>query len=303
MTFEMIKPTLDEVAANFSRRQMMYCITGGEPLLCPDWEKICSYITDLGFPWGMTSNGTLIDAAMIQRLHRAGMKTVGISLDGLEKTHDAFRGSPGAFRAAINALRLLCDSHLFYSVQAITVVTPENLGELEQLYQLLCEIGIRSWKLTGVEPIGEARSDPELQLKPEQYRAFFRFIQEKRACAPFEVTYACAHHLPQEYDNTVRSNHFLCGAGTLIASITCEGDITACLDIDDRANAVQGNIKVDSFTDVWRHRFTQFRTNKALTSSICGACDQRDICHGDSWHTWDFIQQKPQQCLFRKLEG
>lgn len=303
MTFEQIKPTLDEVAQRFSGRHVMYCITGGEPLLCPDWERICTYITSLGFSWGMTSNGTLIDEAMVERLARAGMKTVAISLDGLEATHDAFRGRPGAFRGAAEALRLLCDSGRFRSVQAITVVTPDSLAELEALYCLLRRLGVRSWKLTGVEPIGEARAEPALQLTCAQYRALFRFVQEKRACAPIEVTYGCAHYLPAAYEEAVRKDPFLCGAGTLIAGVTCEGDITACLDIDDRAHAVQGNIGTDSFADVWERRFERFRRNKALDSRVCAGCDRRGICHGDSWHTWDFNEQRPRRCLFRMLEG
>lgn len=37
------------------------CITGGEPLLRKDFFEIMGYAHSLGFRWGMTSNGTLID--------------------------------------------------------------------------------------------------------------------------------------------------------------------------------------------------------------------------------------------------
>ena len=37
------------------------CITGGEPLLRPEFFEIMGYAHALGFHWGMTSNGTLID--------------------------------------------------------------------------------------------------------------------------------------------------------------------------------------------------------------------------------------------------
>ena len=68
MTFDFIKPTLDSVDRKFSPNQMMFCITGGEPLLNSDWEKICTYIYELGFCWGMTSNGTLIDKEMVFKI-------------------------------------------------------------------------------------------------------------------------------------------------------------------------------------------------------------------------------------------
>ena len=301
LRLEELRPTLDEVAASFRRSELMFCITGGEPLLCPEWEKICSYIARLGFSWGMTTNGTLIDERMVRRLSDAGMRTIGISLDGLEQTHDSFRRVPGAFQGAVRALSLLSGSGLFKAVEAVTVVTSRSLPELEEIYRLLLSLGVDSWKLTGVDPIGIARDDPSLALTPEEHLELLRFLREKRAAAPIHVTYGCAHRLPDEFDDTVRANHFLCGAGTLVASITCEGDITACLDIDERDRAVQGNIFRDSFVEVWRNRFETFRRNKALDSDFCRDCALRDDCRGDAWHTWDFAENRPRLCLYRSL--
>ena len=51
---------LDEVKADFGTDDKMLCITGGEPLLRPDFFEIMGFAHDLGFQWGMTSNATLI---------------------------------------------------------------------------------------------------------------------------------------------------------------------------------------------------------------------------------------------------
>jgi organic radical activating enzyme len=36
-------------------------VTGGEPLLCPDWDDLCSQFVAFGFKVGLITNGTLFD--------------------------------------------------------------------------------------------------------------------------------------------------------------------------------------------------------------------------------------------------
>ena len=296
-----IARTTAAIAANADPGQTMFCLTGGEPLLNPEWETIAKMISSYGFHWGMTSNGTMIDENVVERLFQAGMKTISISIDGMAVSHEHLRGVDGCYRKSLNAIRLLVNSRFFQSIQVTTVVHPTNLNELEELYNLLTRLGINSWKLTPVEPVGEARKHSEHYLTPEGHIQLLNFILEHREIAPFEITYGCSHFLPLKYDNTVRSAHFNCGAGTLIASITCEGDIIACLDVDDRARTKQGNIYQDDFWDVWQNRFKMFRRERELVQMPCCSCEYTAFCQGDSWHTWDFMNNSPGVCLFHDL--
>ena len=54
---------LDTVAEHYPPENILICLTGGEPLLHPGFFDIVSYIQKKGFPWGMTTNATLIDDA------------------------------------------------------------------------------------------------------------------------------------------------------------------------------------------------------------------------------------------------
>ena len=78
LSFDKIKEVIDEVAENFDKKRIMICITGGEPMLRPDFFDIVSYIHEKGFVWGMTSNATLITKENARRLKECGMATTAL---------------------------------------------------------------------------------------------------------------------------------------------------------------------------------------------------------------------------------
>jgi heme d1 biosynthesis radical SAM protein NirJ len=82
-------------------------LSGGEPLLRPDIFEIAARARTMGFYVGLSSNGTLIDAAMADRVAAAGFDYVGISLDGIGATHDRFRRLEGAYERSLAAVRHL----------------------------------------------------------------------------------------------------------------------------------------------------------------------------------------------------
>ena len=112
-----------------------------------------------------------------------------------------------------------------------------------------------------------------------------------------EVTFGCSHYLGVEDERMVRDRYFLCGAGILTASVRSNGDICACLDIENRLELVQGNIRTDDFLDVWKNRFQAFRRDRTAACAQCLACPERFVCGGDSAHTWDFENSRPLFCL------
>ena len=277
----------------------MLCITGGEPLLRQDLFDIMGHAHSLGWHWGMTSNGTLIDDAVARELKRCGMGTISVSIDGLEKTHDAFRQTKGGFQRAMNGIEALVRCGGFKEVQITTVVTHRNIGELDELYKLFSDIDIDSWRVINIEPMGRAKLHPELLLTPEDYRRLFSFIREKRRNGD-PVCYGCSHFLGREFEREVRDWYYLCTAGLYTASITASGDIIACLDIERRPEFVQGSILRDRFSTVWEQGFKQFRRDLSEDNETCRSCPEKNHCHGDSFHSWNFDEQRPEVC-FRNI--
>ena len=273
------------------------CLTGGEPMLHPDFYEIAERVRSLGFYWGMTTNATLIDDEAAAKLKRAGLSTVSVSLDGLEKSHDALRQVPGSWRLALRGLQALQKAG--FKPQVTTVLHRGNFDELDALYVLLSRMGITNWRPINVEPIGRACESGDLLLTPEQFAQLISFIRAKRfdRSSEMEVTFGCSHYLGVENERMVRDHYFLCGAGILTASVRSNGDICACLDVENRPELVQGNIRTDDFMDVWLNRFQVFRKDRTADCARCVNCSERFVCGGDSTHTWDFDQNRPLLCF------
>ncbi|MBO7422438.1 MAG: radical SAM protein [Oscillospiraceae bacterium] len=296
LSVEEYKIILDQVKEDFDISHVFLCITGGEPLLRKDFFEILGYANQLGYHWGMTTNGTLITRDIAHKLAESGMRTVSVSIDGLQETHDRLRGLPGGYERAMQGIRNLIDEGAFQTIQVTTVVNHQNISELDELFEIMDGIDIDSWRVINLEPIGRALQYPEMMCTKEDYIRLFDFIREKRT-AGYPVEYGCSHFLGLEYEREIRNWYWFCGAGLTTASIMANGDIGACLDIERRPETIQGNIRKDRFSDVWKNRFKIFRKDLTENSEYCKDCDYRSFCRGDAHHTWDYDRNQPRVCL------
>jgi heme d1 biosynthesis radical SAM protein NirJ len=88
----------------------------------------------MGFYVGLSTNGTLIDAAWTQRIVAVGYDYVGISIDGMRETHDRFRRKAGAYDASLAAARLLRDAGVKVGLRF--TLTQDNAQDLPALLEL-----------------------------------------------------------------------------------------------------------------------------------------------------------------------
>jgi len=96
LSYDEIRKFIDEIITVFRPRMI---ISGGEPLLRRDLNKILSYLKDKGLYVHLTTNGTLIDKNIVEEWRSIGIDFVQISLDGSKpEINDAIRGN-GVFSA------------------------------------------------------------------------------------------------------------------------------------------------------------------------------------------------------------
>ncbi len=293
---QMYLKVLREVKAAMDISKLQICVTGGEPMLRPDFFELMAKVKQLGFHWGMTTNGTLIDAHAAAELARTGMSTVAVSIDGTEKTHNRLRGQKNGYEKSMAGLRHLIDTGAFRHVQVTTVVNHENIRELDQMLETFEDLDIDSWRIIGLEPIGRAKALPGMMLTAKDQRRLMTFINAQRS-KQMPVTYGCSHFLGLDYEREVRDWYFFCNAGVYSAGILANGDIAGCLDIPRNSETIQGNIYRDSFVDVWQQRFDRFRQPIGRTCDECRNCSVYRWCGGGAAHSWDDEHNRQQVCF------
>lgn len=111
--------------------------SGGEPFLRSDLTELVQYAVRLGMRAVISSNGTLISAKKAQELKQVGVSYIGISLDGLEATHDEFRGVPGAFRDAMQGIAMAREAGIKVGLRL--TVNKANAAQIPALFALMRE--------------------------------------------------------------------------------------------------------------------------------------------------------------------
>ena len=280
MPFEDFEKVLLRIKEAYEPKEILVIFSGGEPLMRKDLADCGRRVQELGFPWGLVSNGYLMNPKRALELLKAGMRTATISLDGLEEEHDWMRGVPGSFARADEAIRYLSGVS-FLGFDIVTCVTQKNIGQLQQIKEYLISAGVKAWRLFTVFPVGRGATDPVLQLTGEQYRALMEFIVACRKEGRIKASYGCEGFLGP-YEGKVRDHLFSCQAGLSIASVRIDGAISGCTSI--RASYSQGNIYTDDFVDVWEHRFGIFRDHTPFKTGPCAECRWWKKCQGNGMH-------------------
>ena len=311
MTFEEITSVMDDVAEHYNPKEVMFFFTGGEPLVRKDFFELTDYANKLGFYWGVTTNGMLIDEKAVQKMVETNMYSVSVSIDGLKETHESFRKVPGSFDKILNGIKLMQEAGTISEIQVTTCVNKKNIDELEGLYQLMREIGIKNWRIITVDPIGRAKDNDDLLLTPDQFKKVFHFMFTKRIENPdMTIMYGCGHYFGNVINTMLIGTFYTCFTGYWVASILSNGDIFGCPDIERLPELIEGNIRKDKFSDVWENGFKRYRKIDRTCNSKCKKCPDWKICTGDAFHTWDFKNNKPNFCAremfkedFELIEG
>ncbi|GAB4289661.1 MAG: TIGR04133 family radical SAM/SPASM protein [Marinilabiliales bacterium] len=288
----------EKVAKHYNPNKIMIVITGGEPLVRKDLEYVGSELYKQGYPWGFVTNGIALSEERFKTLMQSGLRSITISLDGLEESHNWLRGHPNSFNKAVNAIKLVVkEPDLVYDV--VTCVTQKNINELEQVKELLMSLGVKKWRIFTIDPIGRAKNDPELNLSPSQFKNVLDFIAKTRKEKKIKIDYGCEGFVGS-YETKVRDGFFFCRAGINIASILCDGSIGACP--NNSPEIIQGNIYQDDFMDVWNNRFEIMRNFDWKKTGQCKDCDMFKWCRGNGLHLHDFENHDVLRCHYKMLK-
>lgn len=273
-------------------------LSGGEPLLREDLCEMAALASELGVRPVLSTNGTLITPEVARRLKEAGLQYVGVSIDGLEKTHDWFRGREGAFEEAFQGLRHAAEAGLKTGVRF--TVNAHNVAELPAVIDYVAAQGVPRFCMYHLVYSGRGReiaaSDTDLAVK----RATIETVTTK-AVSLFEqgveleiltvdnhadgvyVRSLVAERQPERLEEVERllQMHGGCSAGTKMSNVDPYGNVHPC---QFWGHVTLGNVKERKFSEIWTDAedalLVALRDKGAHLKGRCGACRYRSLCGG-----------------------
>lgn len=247
-------------------------IAGGEPFIVPDLFDFFKYARSKGIDISFTTNGTLINEEMIDRLNDFDLKTLTVSLDGgSPETHDYIRGV-GQFSRVMKALDLLKNRYQG-KVALKTTLMKLNMTELEKILQIGEMYGCSMVKLNCIREDGRAKGNQDLLMTQDDYIETIKKAAELHPQITVKLPLNVFDHCEYNYMTELG---FGCFAGKESICMNPIGEVRPCSHFP--SEFVAGNIRSEHLYSIWNHSpiFEQFRT---LTGNqVCNCCEEYDYC-------------------------
>lgn len=294
LTTEEVVNAFFQIAEDFDMSQFRHInITGGEPFVRKDLVEVlrrisqCPYYRNIDI---QTNGITLAEEPhLLDELKKYGVTGLGISIDGLEETHDAFRCMCGSFAKAFKAARLAVEKG--YVVTVSVVAHSKNVEEIPELYELVRrEIRPRVFRIMTIDPLGRTEFDSEYLLSPEQLSEVIEFLRTEyqrssHTYADPKVTMVelgCGGWLGRELEGTLRPFIFHCIAGINNLGILYDGKLASCSNIS--RDFIEGDLRKERIKTVWETRYQRYRNFEWKKVGVCADCEEWDYCHGGPMH-------------------
>lgn len=217
-------------------------IGGGEPFVRPDIMALLDALTDRGISTCVSTNGTRLDEATLDRLEAMEPLFLQVSMDGLRAENDAIRGE-GVYDRVVDSLERLEERDIGTTVN--TVVTRQNVADLPAIYDL-AEAHGAGLRLNRFRPSGRGEDTwDEFRLEADQIRFLHGWLDEHPDVRTGD-SFFYLNALGEVRNDTLKT----CGAGSMTCLVDPVGDVYPCAftQWDDLAS---GNVVEDGFRAAW----------------------------------------------------
>ncbi len=267
---------LDELVA---LETLILTISGGEPLLHPDFADIYKYAHTKGFSIRLFSNLLKLDEGVVALLDQYKPFNVQTSLYGHNADlHDKITNVKGSFAKTVAATKRL----LAMGIPVIMKTTwmQPNIDSMDEIERFVYELGA---VFQGSLRIMAARNgddgNTDLRLTPTQMARLFA----NRNTIPKAWSYETKSHtktpayMGLDEEGVAKSNFdYPCGAAVINMRIAPDGKVYPCVQF----NRAGGDATRQSLGEIWRTSswFQEIRGLRQSQAKECGACSLKEDC-------------------------
>lgn len=265
-------------------------ITGGEPMLRPDFPEIYRHARGLGLVVSVFSNGTLVTDEIVDLFRELPPRKVEISLYGATaETHDAATGAPGSHARAWEGIRRLHGAGVRIGLKTLLMKT--NLQEFEAMRKQAEDLGVNFRHDAAITPClhGGSRAPLALRVSPEEAVRADMATSEHRDMWRKSIEQAAAR--------PVNARLYGCSAGQTYFHCDPFGGVSPCVVAEHYRRDSAGR----TFREVWNGDLAEIRGQKrtrdggSFTGALRGACTHCPAFNlaetGDEEQESDYMKQ------------
>ncbi len=251
-------------------------LTGGEPLLHPEFKKIYLNLKAMGMILTINTNGTLINEEWADFFAANRPRRINITLYGADdKAYERLCHYPGGYRKVMRAVHLLKERKV--DVKLSGSLTKENRDDLARLLDVQTELDIPVRVDTYMMPAERERTRPfaeQSRLAPEEAARGRMFaLQKEMGKELFEVYVKQTlteidHAVPQE----ATGKRMTCLAGSCSFTVNWQGEIRPCVVM----TGPSASVFELGFQKAWEQMSHEI--DKIVTSPHCAVCKKRVLC-------------------------
>ncbi|RVT81822.1 heme d1 biosynthesis radical SAM protein NirJ [Rhodobacteraceae bacterium CCMM004] len=275
-------------------------LSGGEPLLRDDLFSLARRARALTRVLALSTNGTGVIGAKADRVAEIGFDYVGISIDGIGATNDAFRGVIGAFDQALAGVRSCKRRGIKVGLRF--TLTEDNAHQLPDLLRLCDDEGVDKFYLSHLVYAGRGnkhRGDDAAHTPTRRALDLLiaRAAASHEGAPPLEIVTGnndadavyfldwAAARFPEDRVAHLRAHLEAWGgnaSGVGVANIDTQGDVHPDTYWSDYTI---GSVKETPFSALWTGddpMLAELRRRPRPLKGRCGACMHRAICGGNT---------------------
>jgi len=275
-------------------------LSGGEPLARRDFFEIAERARAGQRYLALSTNGTGLVGDIADRVAAIGFDYVGISLDGIGRTNDRFRGRIGAFHMALAGIRNCKRRGIRVGLRF--TVTEDNAEELPALLALCEAEGVDKFYLSHLVYAGRGDKNRGMDAGWARARAAIDLMIDTAWAAleagrPFEIVTGnndadavrFLHWAEARFDAGRVANlraHLAAWGGNAsgvgVANIDPIGDVHPDTYWSDYTI---GSVKQSPFSALWTGpdpMLAELRRRPRPLEGRCGVCAFRDVCGGNT---------------------
>jgi len=273
--------------------------SGGEPILRSDLLALLARAVALKMRAVISTNGTLIDPPLAERLRTVGLSYVGVSLDGMRDANDRFRGAAGAFDRALAGIRHCMKAGIKVGLRF--TITRRNAAEIDGIFDLLRQERIPRVCFYHLVYAGRGTALINEDLDHEAARRIVdriidRTVELHREGLPVEVLTVDNHaDGPYLYQRMRREKNPRAADVLRLLKMNkgnSSGHGIGCISWDGSVHADQfwrhvtfGNVRERPFSEIWTDLghplMAKLKDKRPHVTGRCKTCRWLDICGGN----------------------